>query len=154
MGSNPACVTMQAWNENMKRGRDTLKVKKYEANDKKYFSYDKKLHKIVSAYQLFTSRLNFQSFNIFQIYDECTFSSDAMIAHATFVIPDGVVNGGNVVDEWWPLSGAEGHDKEGMVHLVSHGNLTCRFIISFISSYCLLSEFKYCRYPKSFYGIF
>ena len=38
MGSNPACVTMQAWNENMKRGWDTLKVKKYEANDKKYFS--------------------------------------------------------------------------------------------------------------------
>ena len=53
-----------------------------------------------------------------QIYDECTFSADAMIAHATFPIPDDVVHRGVVVDEWWPLSGQEGPDKEGMVHLV------------------------------------
>jgi hypothetical protein len=43
-----------------------------------------------------------------------------MIAHGTFTIPEEVVHNGVVVDEWWPLSGQEGHDKEGMVHLVRH----------------------------------
>ena len=41
-----------------------------------------------------------------------------MVAHATFGIPEEVINKGMVVDEWWPLSGQEGHDKEGMIHII------------------------------------
>jgi hypothetical protein len=41
-----------------------------------------------------------------------------MVAHASLPLPDDVVKKGIVVDEWWPLSGQEGHDKEGMIHLV------------------------------------
>merc|ERR1719367_2101626 len=53
-----------------------------------------------------------------EIYDECTFQSDSMVAHATFGIPEEVITKGMVVDEWWPLSGQEGHDKEGMLHII------------------------------------
>ena len=53
-----------------------------------------------------------------EIYDECTFQADAMIAHATFPIPKQVVQKCEVADEWWPLSGQEGHDKEGMLHMI------------------------------------
>ena len=41
-----------------------------------------------------------------------------MVAHATFGIPEEVITKGMVVDEWWPLSGQEGHDKEGMLHII------------------------------------
>ena len=41
-----------------------------------------------------------------------------MVAHATFQIPEEVITKGMVVDEWWPLSGQEGHDKEGMIHVI------------------------------------
>ena len=41
-----------------------------------------------------------------------------MVAHATFSIPEEVITKGMVVDEWWPLSGQEGHDKEGMIHII------------------------------------
>jgi len=57
-------------------------------------------------------------YSFFQIYDECTFSADSMIAHATRRIPDEVINKDAVVDEWWPLSGQEGHEKEGAIHMV------------------------------------
>jgi len=54
-----------------------------------------------------------------EIYDECTFQADALIAHATFPIPEVVVGPKcEVADDWWPLSGQEGHDKEGMIHLI------------------------------------
>ena len=52
-----------------------------------------------------------------EIYDECTFSNDAMIAHATFSIPESVFKF-EVVDDWFPLSGQEGHEKEGVLHLI------------------------------------
>jgi len=68
-----------------------------------------------------------KTFNIFllkgtknmdvEIYDECTFSNDAMIAHATFSIPESVFKF-EVVDDWFPLSGQEGHEKEGVLHLI------------------------------------
>ena len=46
------------------------------------------------------------------------FQADSMVAHATFSIPEEVITKGMVVDEWWPLSGQEGHDKEGMIHII------------------------------------
>lgn len=68
-----------------------------------------------------------KTFNIFllkgtknvdvEIYDECTFTNDAMVAHATFPIPESVFKF-EVVDDWFPLSGQEGHEKEGVLHLI------------------------------------
>ena len=52
-----------------------------------------------------------------EIYDECTFTNDVMIAHATFSIPESVFRF-EVVDDWFPLSGQEGHEKEGVLHLI------------------------------------
>lgn len=52
-----------------------------------------------------------------EIYDECTFTNDSMIAHATFPIPEDVFKF-LVVDDWFPLSGQEGHEKEGVIHLI------------------------------------
>jgi len=53
-----------------------------------------------------------------EIYDECTFSPDSLIAHTSVTIPDTVLSQGQMVDDWWPLSGQEGEDKEGMLHLI------------------------------------
>ena len=41
-----------------------------------------------------------------------------MVAHTTLAIPEEVISKGMVMDEWWPLSGQEGHDKEGMIHII------------------------------------
>ena len=51
-----------------------------------------------------------------EIYDECTFSADSMIAHTSVPFTDTVL-GGEMVDDWWPLSGQEGEEREGMVGL-------------------------------------
>eukprot|EP00094_Tigriopus_californicus_P012025 TCALIF_11619-PA protein Name:"Similar to TOLLIP Toll-interacting protein (Homo sapiens)" AED:0.09 eAED:0.09 QI:0/0/0/0.5/1/1/2/0/331 len=53
-----------------------------------------------------------------EIYDECTFQQDALIATGTFPIPDTVLKNHEVVDEWLPLSGNEGPDKEGIIHVI------------------------------------
>jgi len=53
-----------------------------------------------------------------EIYDECTFSPDSLIAHASIPLTERVVVKGEMVDDWWPLSGQEGEEKEGMIHLI------------------------------------
>lgn len=53
-----------------------------------------------------------------EIYDECTFSPDALIAHTTVPLPQSVMLCKEMVDDWWPLSGQEGLEKEGMLHLI------------------------------------
>jgi len=53
-----------------------------------------------------------------EIYDECTFSPDSLIAHTSVAIPEDVLAKGQMVDDWWPLSGQEGEDKEGLLHLI------------------------------------
>ena len=40
-----------------------------------------------------------------------------MVAHSTFSIPEDVFKF-MVVDDWFPLSGQEGHEKEGVLHLI------------------------------------
>jgi len=52
-----------------------------------------------------------------EIYDECTFTNDSLIGHGTLPIPEDVFKY-VVVDEWFPLSGQEGHEKEGVLHLI------------------------------------
>ena len=53
-----------------------------------------------------------------EIYDECTFSPDSLIAHAAIPLTERVMTKGETVDDWWPLSGQEGEEKEGMLHLI------------------------------------
>ena len=52
-----------------------------------------------------------------EIYDECTFSTDSLIAHTSVPLTETLL-GSEMVDDWWPLSGQEGEEKEGMVHLI------------------------------------
>ena len=52
-----------------------------------------------------------------EIYDECTFSTDSLIAHTTIPLTDSLL-GAEIVDDWWPLSGQEGEEREGLVHLI------------------------------------
>lgn len=53
-----------------------------------------------------------------EIYDECTFSPDALIAHTSVPVTDSLLTKGEMVDDWWPLSGQEGEEKEGLLHLI------------------------------------
>jgi len=53
-----------------------------------------------------------------EIYDECTFSPDALIAHTSVPITESLLTKGEMVDDWWPLSGQEGEEKEGILHLI------------------------------------
>ncbi|KAF0291338.1 Toll-interacting protein [Amphibalanus amphitrite] len=53
-----------------------------------------------------------------EIYDECSFTDDQLVAQATIQIPDCVITGGETSDDWHPLSGKQGDGKEGMINLI------------------------------------
>ena len=53
-----------------------------------------------------------------EIYDECTFSQDSLVAHGSFPIPKEVLTNHEVCDEWLNLSGNEGEGKEGILHII------------------------------------
>lgn len=52
-----------------------------------------------------------------EIYDECSFTMDELIAWATIVIPQQVL-AGETHEDWYPLTGKQGEGVEGMIHLV------------------------------------
>ncbi|KAI5739843.1 hypothetical protein M8J77_024048 [Diaphorina citri] len=52
-----------------------------------------------------------------EIYDECSFTMDELIAWAKIPIPSSVMKG-ETHEDWFPLSGKQGEDKEGMINLV------------------------------------
>ncbi|QQP55691.1 Uncharacterized protein FKW44_000120, partial [Caligus rogercresseyi] len=52
-----------------------------------------------------------------EIFDECTFTSDALIAQGSIGLPSNFPLA-KVLDDWWPLSGREGPEKEGMIHII------------------------------------
>lgn len=52
-----------------------------------------------------------------QIYDECNFTMDELIAWTDITIPDGVFRG-ETHEDWWPLTGKQGEDQEGFINLV------------------------------------
>lgn len=53
-----------------------------------------------------------------EIYDECSFMDDQMVAQGTIQLPDSVMTGGETSDDWHPLSGKQGEGKEGMINLI------------------------------------
>jgi len=57
-----------------------------------------------------------QTINV-EIYDESAFTMDELIAYGTIQIPDAVFRNESV-DGWFQLSGKQGEDKEGSVHLI------------------------------------
>ncbi|CAB4055036.1 TOLLIP [Lepeophtheirus salmonis] len=52
-----------------------------------------------------------------EILDECTFTADAIIAHGFITLPP-KFQPQKVIDDWWPLSGREGQEKEGHIHII------------------------------------
>jgi len=52
-----------------------------------------------------------------EIYDECNFSVDELIAQTNINIPEEIFKG-ETVEEWYPLSGKQGDGKEGQILLV------------------------------------
>lgn len=52
-----------------------------------------------------------------EIYDECSFKMDELIAWAEIKITDSVLRG-ETEEEWHPLSGKQGEALEGMLDLV------------------------------------
>lgn len=52
-----------------------------------------------------------------ELYDECSFTMDELIAWAKIPIPASVMKG-ETHEDWFSLSGKQGEDKEGMINLV------------------------------------
>lgn len=52
-----------------------------------------------------------------QIYDECNFTMDELIAWTDILIPDAVFRG-ETHEDWHPLTGKQGEDQEGFINLV------------------------------------
>lgn len=52
-----------------------------------------------------------------EIYDECSFKMDELIAWAEIKIPESVVRG-ETHEEWYSLSGKQGDGVEGMLDIV------------------------------------
>ena len=58
-----------------------------------------------------------------EIYDECNFTMDELIAWAEIKIPD-VVLRGETHEDWCPLSGKQGDGLDGMVDIVLSFNVS------------------------------
>lgn len=52
-----------------------------------------------------------------EIFDECSFKMDELIAWAQITIPPSVFEG-QTHEEWFPLSGKQGEGQEGAINLV------------------------------------
>jgi toll-interacting protein len=52
-----------------------------------------------------------------EIYDECSFTMDELIAWAHIPISQAVLSG-ETHEEWFPVSGKQGEGQEGMINLV------------------------------------
>lgn len=60
-----------------------------------------------------------------EIYDECNFSMDELIAWAEIRIPQSVLRG-ETHEDWYPLSGKQGEGLEGSLDMVMSFNVSSR----------------------------
>lgn len=52
-----------------------------------------------------------------EVYDECSFKMDELVAWTEIKIPEAVMRG-ETHEDWYPLSGKQGKEMEGMIDLV------------------------------------
>ncbi|XP_047364578.1 toll-interacting protein A-like [Vespa velutina] len=60
-----------------------------------------------------------------EIYDECSFVMDELIAWGHIDIPPKVLQGGETHEDWYTLSGKQGDNLEGMINLVFSYTAKC-----------------------------
>lgn len=85
-----------------------------------------------------------------EIYDECSFVMDELIAWGHIDIPPQVIQKGETHEDWYMLSGKQGDNQEGMINLVFSYtvksvsiltlNINCITIIICIKN-CFLKKF-------------
>ena len=66
-----------------------------------------------------------------EIFDECSFKMDELIAWTHIPIPQNVMNG-ETHEDWFPLSGKQGEGVEGMINLVISFAVSIKFEIDCI----------------------
>jgi toll-interacting protein len=72
-----------------------------------------------------------------EIYDECSFVMDELIAWGHIEIPPQVIQKGETHEDWYMLSGKQGENQEGMINLVFSYTVRIMNIISFyINNLC------------------
>lgn len=59
----------------------------------------------------------FSIFNMLILFFQRQLAMDERIAWSYVTIPQSVING-DTADDWFPLSGKQGDEKEGMINLV------------------------------------
>lgn len=62
-----------------------------------------------------------------EIYDECSFVMDELIAWGHIEIPPQVIQKGETHEDWYMLSGKQGDNQEGMINLVFSYTVTMTF---------------------------
>ncbi|XP_034933738.1 toll-interacting protein B-like [Chelonus insularis] len=60
-----------------------------------------------------------------EIYDECSFTMDELIAWGHIDIPSKVIQRGETHEDWYRLSGKQGDNQEGMINLVLSYTTKC-----------------------------
>lgn len=53
-----------------------------------------------------------------ELYDECSFTMDELIAWGHIDIPPQVIEKGTTYEDWYVLSGKQGDNQEGSINLV------------------------------------
>lgn len=76
-----------------------------------------------------------------EIYDECSFTMDELIAWAKVPIPQAVLNG-ETHEDWYPLSGKQGDGLEGMINLVLSFSVCIIFYIYLFTTTVLYKLFN------------
>lgn len=65
-----------------------------------------------------------------EIYDECSFVMDELIAWGHIDIPSKVLQKGEMHEDWYMLSGKQGDNQEGMINLVFSYTTKCHPYVS------------------------
>lgn len=73
-----------------------------------------------------------------EIYDECSFVMDELIAWGHINIPSQVIQKGETHEDWYMLSGKQGENQEGMINLVFSYSVRIYVYLNFLNTYFYL----------------